>query len=300
MKKNNIRLLKDRIASRVYLVISIFGCCVLVFIGLGLLIKSIPVISHQGLFTALFSTEWFPLKGKFGLLTFIISTVVVTILSLIISVPICLLTAIYLSEYAKKRILNFYYSVLDILAGLPSVIYGVLGVIVIVPVIRDCIAPAFGFKSTGYSILAGGVVLGFMLIPNLILVFLEVLKNVPLELRQAALSLGATKWESIKLVVIRKSTPGIMASIILAMSRAFGETLAVLMVVGNVVKIPKSIFDPGYPLPSLIANNYGEMLSIPLYDSALMFAAFILFFIVIGFNILSKLFLKRILFNMKY
>jgi phosphate transport system permease protein len=299
MKKNNIRLLKDKIAARVYLAISILGCCVLV-IGLGLFVKSIPVISHQGLFEALFSTEWFPLRGKFGLLTFIISTVIVTILSLIISVPICLLTAIYLSEYAKKRILNLFYSVLDILAGLPSVIYGVLGVIVIVPVIRDYIAPAFGFKSTGYSILAGGVVLGFMLIPNLILVFIEVIRNVPFELRQAALSLGATKWETIKLVVLRKSFQGIMASIILAMSRAFGETLAVLMVVGNVVKIPKSLFDPGYPLPSLIANNYGEMLSIPLYDSALMFAAFILFLIVIGFNILSKLFLKRILYNMKY
>ena len=276
----NFRLFKDKLASRLYLIISILGCLTVVIIFIGLLYKSLPIIMEQGLFKPLLSLDWFPLKGKFGLLPFIISTIYVSALSLLIAVPVCLLSAIYLIEYSKKRLLNLFYPVIDILAGIPSVIYGVWGIIVVVPLIRDVIAPAFGIVSTGYSILAGGVVLSVMLIPNIILVFIEILKAVPVELRQASLSLGATKWETIKFVVLRKSFPGIIAAIVLGLSRAFGETLAVLMVVGNVVKIPKSLFDPGYPLPALIANNYGEMMSIPLYDSALMFAAFILFLIV--------------------
>jgi phosphate transport system permease protein len=221
-------------------------------------------------------------------------------LAIIITVPICLLTAIYLIEYAKKRILNFFYPIIDILAGLPSVILGVWGVIIVVPFIRDYLAPFFDAQSTGYSILAGAIVLSVMLVPNVILVFIEILRTIPTELREASLSLGATRWETIKFVVLRKSLPGIIAGLVLGMSRAFGETLAVLMVVGNVIHIPKSVFDPGYPLPALIANNYGEMLSIPLYDSALMYSALVLFVIVLFFNVLSKLFLNKLIKYMRY
>jgi phosphate transport system permease protein len=105
--------------------------------------------------------------------------------------------------------------------------------------------------------------------------------------------MGATKWQTVKYVLIRKTYPGLLAAIILGFSRAFGETMAVLMVVGNVAKVPSSVFDPAYPLPALIANSYGEMLSIPIYDSALMFAALILFCIVVIFNISAKMLLLR-------
>ena len=112
-------------------------------------------------------------------------------------------------------------------------------------------------------------------------------------MKTGSFAMGATKWQTVKYVILRKTWPGILAAVILGFSRAFGETMAVLMVVGNVAKVPGSVFDPAYPLPALIANNYGEMLSVPLFDSALMFAALILFGIVVFFNIAAKVLLTR-------
>ena len=123
---------------------------------------------------------------------------------------------------------------------------------------------------------------------------IEVFDNVPQELRDASLSVGATQWQTIKKVLLRKSVAGIIAATVLAISRAFGETIAVLMVCGNLAQIPHSLFDSGYPLPALIANNYGEMMSIPMYDSALMFAALLLFVIIFLFNAISRIILFRI------
>jgi phosphate transport system permease protein len=132
-----------------------------------------------------------------------------------------------------------------------------------------------------------------MIIPFILNIMLEVFRSIPDELQEAPLSLGASKWQTIKFVLIKKAFPGIISAMGLGLSRAFGETIAVLMVVGNVVKIPSGVFQPGYPLPALIANNYGEMLSIPMYDSALMFAALVLFFIVLVFNLASRILIVR-------
>lgn len=294
------RVLKNNVSYYLFYLLGILSSSLVLVIGIGLLYKSYPVIQDYGIIKPLFSLDWLPLKGKFGILPFILSSCYVTFISIIISTPLCLLTAIYLVEYSNKKVLKLYYPIIDILAGLPSVILGVWGIIVVVPFIRDFLAPAFGFQSTGYSILAGSIVLSIMLLPNLLLVFVEIFKTVPKELSDASLSLGATRWETIKFIVLRKSVPGIIAGIILSISRGLGETLAVLMVVGNVVKIPKSIFEPGYPLPALIANNYGEMLSIPLYESALMYSALILFIIVLIFNIGSRLFLNRLIKYLKF
>jgi len=166
--------------------------------------------------------------------------------------------------------------------------------LVVVPFIKDVVAPFAGVFSTGYSILAGGIVLAIMIFPVIIHVSLEIFRAVPQEVREASLAVGATRWQTIKHVVMRKALPGVAAAVVLGISRAFGETMAVLMVVGNVAKIPHSVLDPAYPLPALIANNYGEMLSIPLYDSALMLAALILLLVVLVFNAISKLILIRV------
>ncbi|MEN6300089.1 MAG: ABC transporter permease subunit, partial [Anaerolineaceae bacterium] len=147
---------------------------------------------------------------------------------------------------------------------------------------------------TGFGIMSGGIVLAVMVAPFIIAITYEVLQSVPNGLRQASLAVGATQWETVKYVVMRQSLPGVIAGIVLGASRALGETMAVLMVVGNVPQIPKSIFDAAYPLPALIANNYGEMLTIPLYDAALMGAALILLLVVFIFNIISTVILSRI------
>ena len=258
-------------------------------IGIGLLIKSSFLLKDYSIIDLIFSKEWKPLSGKYGFSPFIISSLWVTALALMISAPICLLSSIHLTQYADRYVLRIIHPVIDILAGIPSVVYGVWGILVIVPLISKYIGPFFGKEISGYSIIAGAIVLSVMIIPFILNILIEVFKTIPHELTEASLSLGASKWQTTKFVLVRKAFPGIVSAFGLGLSRAFGETMAVLMVVGNVAKIPEGIFQPGYPLPALIANNYGEMLSIPLYDSALMLAALVLFVVVLFFNLVSRL-----------
>jgi len=247
---------------------------------------------------------WKPISGQFGFAPFIVGTVWVTLVTMIVAVPICLLCALYLSEYAGSRVRGAMKPLLDILAAIPSVIYGVWGLLAIVPVVQSTIAPALkqllGFiplfdskNPTGFSIFSAGLVLAVMVTPVIVAVTFEVLQTVPHGLREASLAVGATRWQTIRHVVLPKALPGVIAAIVLGFSRAFGETIAVMMVVGNVPQMPRSIFDAAYPLPALIANNYGEMMSIPLYDAALMGAALILLLVILGFNLLAVLALRQ-------
>lgn len=288
------RLFKDKTARLTMLGITIFSLFFLLLIGSGLFYMSLPILKEKNIWVLLTSANWKPFKGEFGFLPYIISTLHVTFIAIVIALPFSLLTSIYLIEYASKKVNNFFSPIVDLLSGIPPVIYGVWGTLTIVPFISEKIAPHFVEFSTGYSVLAGGIVLSVMIIPLLISIFCEVFSAIPNEMREASLSLGATKWQTVKKIVLRKSTPGIVAAIALAVSRAFGETIAVLMVCGNIPIIPSSIFDACYPLPALIANNYGEMLSIPSYESALMMAAFLLFIIIVFFNAISRLILNRI------
>jgi phosphate transport system permease protein len=242
----------------------------------------------------LFSSDWHPLKGQFGFYPFIIGSLWVTLAALVIAVPLCLLAAIYLSEYAPRRVRDIARPLIDLLAGIPSVVFGVWGILVIVPFIKDYIAPLSGSFSSGYSVLAGGIVLAIMIFPLIINVTVEVFATVPREIRDASLALGATKWQTVKYALVRKAFPGIVAAVLLGLSRAFGETMAVLMVAGNVARVPHSVLDPAYPLAALIANNYGEMLSIPLYDSALLLASLLLLAVVLLFNVGARLVLVRV------
>lgn len=256
-------------------------------LGIGLYFKSYVILQKVSFWELITSSEWKPLSGKFGLLPFIISSLWVTGLAIVIAVPICLLSAMHLTQFAKRWVLRIMHPVIDILAGIPSVIIGMWGVLVIVPVVQY-IATLLGLQVSGYSILAGAIVLAIMIIPFVLNIMIEVFQTIPEELTEASLSLGASRWQTVKKVLLRKAFPGIISAIGLGVSRAFGETIAVLMVTGNTIKIPEGIFQPGYPLPALLANNYGEMLSIPLYDSALMLSALVLFSVVLIFNLLSR------------
>jgi phosphate transport system permease protein len=289
-----IRILKDRAASGTMFFLTLITMLLVVVMGIGLYMKSVPVLENYSLSQLLFSSSWKPMRGEFGFLPFIMGTVWVTAIAVIIAVPVSFLTAIYLTEYAKPNVRRYVFPALDILAGLPSVIYGVWGSLLIVPLISEKLAPHFVEFSTGYTVLAGAIVLGIMILPLLVSLFIELFASVPDELRETSISLGATKWQTTKYVVIKKTLPGIIAAIVLAVSRAFGETIAVLMVCGNLPEVPRSIFNACYPLPALIANNYGEMLSLPLYEAALMFAALILFVVILLFNLASRMILYRI------
>jgi phosphate transport system permease protein len=291
----NLRRLKDNISNRMMLAATVFACLLFFFMVIGLYIRASPLLSAVPIPDLLFSSVWGPTEGKFGFLPFIMGTLWVTGLATIIAVPISLLSSIYLSEYAGDPLRNAVKPLIDLLAGIPSVVYGLWGVLAVVPFIKNTLAPALGAETIGgYGILAGGIVLSIMVFPIIISVTVEVLRSVSQELREVSLSLGSTKWQTIKHVVLRKARPGILAAIILGFSRAFGETMAVLMVVGNVAKVPSSVFDPAYPLTALIANTFGEMMSIPLYDSAILLAALMLLIVVLIFNILARMVLIKI------
>jgi len=288
------RIVKNKIAGGLMFTITVASILLVVFIGLGLYLKSVPVFEHTSFWHLISSSDWKPGKGEFGFLPFIAGTVWVTVIAVVLAIPIALFTALYLTEYSKSYIRRWVFTALDILAGIPSVVYGVWGTLFIVPWISEKLAPHFVEYSTGYTALAGGIVLGVMILPLLISLFVEIFSAVPKEYRDASLSLGATKWQTSKHVIIRKTLPGIIAAVILSVSRALGETIAVLMVCGNVPLIPHSVLESCYPLPALIANNYGEMLSVPLYESALMLAAFLLFIVVFIFNASSRAVIYKI------
>jgi phosphate transport system permease protein len=298
------RRMQDRLAERSFLVIALSPIVLVLIMIVALALRSRPIVATKPIGDLLFGETWLPLQGQFGFAPFIVGTLWVTFTTMLLAVPVCILCALYLSEYAGPRLRGMMKPLLDILAAIPSVIYGVWGLLAIVPFVQHIAAPALnqllGFiplfhsaNPTGYSVLAAGLVLAVMVTPVIVAVTYEVLQTVPQGLREASLAVGATRWQTIKHAVLPKALPGIVAAIVLGFSRAFGETIAVMMVVGNVAQTPTSIFDPAYPLPALIANNYGEMMSIPLYDAALMGAALILLLVVLGFNLAAVLVLRQ-------
>lgn len=293
LELRNNRIVKESLAmiSGRSVLIFINGLAVLVFVGL--LWKAGPILDTIPIKDLLFSTSWHPMKNQFGLFAFIIGTLAVTGLAMLIAIPVCLLASIYLSEYAGRRFRELARLIIDILAGIPSVIYGLCGVLVLVPFV-GMLGEWAGVSTTGYSLLAGSLVLAVMVIPFIISISVEVLRMVSDPVRESAVALGATKWETVKYVVLKKAKRGLLAAVVLGFARAFGETMAVLMVVGNVAEVPSSIFDPAYPLPALIANNYGEVMSIPLYDAALMSAALILMLVVAIFSLTAHYTLLKI------
>lgn len=272
---------KDRASGGVFALLTAVAVLIVVLIGGGLWWKARPITQSHSIGGLLFSSTWNPFEGHFGFWGYIAGSLTVTVLSIAIALPISILAAIYLAEFAPARLKKWLLPFIDLLSGIPPIIYGVWGVLTVVPV-------------AGYSALSGGVVLAVMIFPLLISILLDVFRTIPEGLKDASLSVGANEWETVRKVLLVKAAPGILAATILSVSRALGETIAVLMVCGNVATPPHSVLDPVYPLPALIANNYGDMMSIPLYDSALMLAALVLFGIIFFFNALSRLVLHRL------
>lgn len=286
------RRTNELVARKVMFAVTLLAALIAPLMALGLVQRSALIVQTVSLRNLIFSGSWNPDEAEFGFAPFIAGTMWVSGLAMLLAIPPSLLMALYLAEYASKRMRNIIRPLVDVLAGTPSVVCGLWGVLVIVPLIRDYLAPMLGVSTTGYSILAGGLVLAIMVCPIIVSVSEEVIRAVPMEIREASLAVGATQWQTLKHVVVRRAFGGIVAAIILGFGRAFGETMAVLMVVGNVPTIPRSIFDPAYPLPALIANDYGEMLSIPSYESALMFAALLLLVLVFAFSVAAAVLLR--------
>lgn len=213
--------------------------------------EGFPIIFKVGLGRFLAGTKWGPTSGYFGIFPMIVGTVYVTLGSLIIAVPLALSCAIFLAEFAPRWVEKILSPAINLLAGIPSVIYGLFGLIVIVPMIMNYLG------GPGLSVLAGTIVLAIMILPTISNITLNVLKAVPRKLKEGSLALGATKWQTIFRISLPWSWTGFVAAVILAMGRAVGETMAVLMVIGNTALVPRSPLDPVRTLTSNIALEMG-------------------------------------------
>src|SRR5271154_6535312 len=245
-----------------------------------------------------FTKVWDPNFDNFGAAPFIYGTLVTSAVALVLAVPLGLASAIFLSELAPRNIGDIISFLIDLLAAVPSVIYGLLGIFIVVPLMRTTLGPAlkrilgftplFAGPNYGVGFLTAGIVLAIMVVPFIISVSREVLLNVPREQREAALAMGATRWESTWQVVVPWARTGIMGSVFLALARALGETMAVTMVIGNNPKISASLFAPGYTIASVIANEFTEATG-DLYLSALIELGLVLFLMTFILNGMARL-----------
>lgn len=293
MNKFTFRQLKDLISSKVMLLAVISVCLLFISIFTLLTKSSCLILTRQSTIDLLFSSEWKPESYIFGFLPAILGTFYVTLLAMFIAVPISIMAAIYIAEYASSRIRIYLQGFIDVLAGIPSVVFGLCALLVFVPFVKDYVGPYLGVNTTGSCIFTAAVVLAVMIFPLIISLTVESLRAIPLGLKEQALSLGATNWQMIQQVLLKAAGPGILSAIILALGRAFGETMAVAMVIGGKNSFP-TLFSAGQTLPSLIVNSFGEMMSIPEERSALIFVALFLFIVVTIFNLFSS-YLKNLL-----
>lgn len=251
-------------------------------------------------FSFLWTSTWDPVFDQYGALPFIYGTVVTALVALLLAVPIGVGCAIFLAEYAPKNIRKIVSLLVDLLAAIPSVVYGLWGIFRLVPMMRSTVQPFlgkyFGFlpffqgPNYGLGMLSASVVLAIMIVPFIISISREVILSVPPVYKEAAYALGSTRWEAISKVILSYGKTGIIGGIILALGRAIGETMAVTMIIGNNVTISPSLFSPGYTLASVIANEFTEATG-NLYLSALMEIGLVLLMVSIFVNVIARMLL---------
>ncbi|NLI55932.1 phosphate ABC transporter permease subunit PstC [bacterium] len=282
---------KDKAFKTILLLSGLLIVALLSGIFLSLVFSSIPSIKEFGI-NFLFSKDWDPVNNKFGALPFIIGTLLTSVISLLISIPFSLSISIFLSEILKNKLIsNIFQTFVELIAGIPSVIVGLWGLFILAPFMRT-LQSKLGIQPIGVGIFTASIILSIMIIPYSASIGKEVISMVPIEVKEGAISLGATEFETLKSVTLPFSFNGIFAGFLLSFGRAFGETMAVTMVIGNSNKIPESIFSAGQTMASLIANEFTEATT-KLYTSSLIEIGLILFIVSMLINILGRLIIRR-------
>ncbi|WP_031210438.1 phosphate ABC transporter permease subunit PstC [Marinobacter sp. EVN1] len=282
------RLLLDSATKALFQLLTWVGIAIFVGLALVLTQQSLPVLAENNVADILFSGTWDPEAGQFGFLPAIVGTLITMSVSMILVVPIAVLASVYIAEYARGSVRTLLSSSVDILAAVPSVIFGLFGLLIVAPLVDDVIAPLFGASSTGLGLLTASLVIAVMTLPIIMSLSVESLVALPDSLRETALSLGETRSGMAIRILLRAAGPGILSAILLGLGRAFEASIAVAMVIGGKNLIPDSLFDAGQTLPTLIVNTFGEMMSLPETRSALLFAALVLFLVVTAFNLLAS------------
>ena len=284
VRHNDLQRREDRI-RRILLLIALSSVSILFLIILFVFREGVPMIAKTGLEEFLGGLHWAPTKGRFGILPMIVGTLEVTFGALLVGVPLSLLVAIHLSEFAGPLTRTVMKPMIELLAAIPSVVFGFIGVVVIVPFIREYLG------GTGFSVLAASIILGIMILPTVISITFEALRAVPRSYREGALALGATPWQTAVRVVLPAARSGIVTAVILGMGRAMGETMAVIMVAGNAVVVPGS---PLHPCRTLTSNVAIEMAyAAGDHQKALFATGVVLFVMIFLLNLVAGLLVRR-------
>lgn len=295
--------MKKERSSFEYITGSFAAALVLIVMAIAIMLvwQSWPSLKAFGL-KFFVHQNWDPVQEEFGALAFIYGTLVSSLIALLLAVPFSIGIAIFLSELAPRYLTKYIYFLVELLAAIPSVVYGLWGVFVLVPWMRSVLLPKliawlgfiplFSGPAYGIGLFTSGLILALMIVPIIASLSVEIFKAVPISQREAALGLGATKWEMIRLAVLSNAKSGVIGAIFLGLGRALGETMAVTMVIGNRVDIPKSLFAPAYSMASVLANEFTEATS-NLYLSSLIEIGLALFLVTLIINVIARSLLWR-------
>ena len=288
--------LADQTFSALMLVCALSIFAIVLFI-LATLINQSKLSIHQFGFKFFTSSEWDPVSAEFGAFPFIFGTLATSLLALVMAVPLALGVAVFLTELCPLKLRVPISFVTELLAAIPSVVYGLWAVFVLVPIMRQPLGPflikylgwtgLFGGYNFGVGLLTASIILAIMILPIISSITRDIMLAVPISQREGVLALGATRWEMIRMGVLRNARIGIVGAIILGLGRALGETMAVTMVIGNHAEVPKSLFDPGYTLASVIANEFAEATG-DMYLSSLIEIGLALFLVTIVVNAIAR------------
>jgi len=276
----------DRLSRHIVLIFGIVAFLILVFVAIFILKESLPALREVGIVDILFGAKWYPRYDAFGILTMLAGSVVATLLALVIAVPLAVGCAIFLAEVAPPRIRQITRPAVELLVGIPSVVYGLVGMIVLCPVIAR-----LSGTGSGSSVLAAAIVLAIMVLPTITSISEDSIRAVPAQHKEGALALGATHWQAIHHVLLPAARRGIVTATILGTGRAIGETMAMVMVIGNSPIFPTNIFAPARTLTGNIAVEIASATGI--HESALFATGLVLFILVMLINSIGLIAYRR-------
>ncbi|MBN2230205.1 MAG: phosphate ABC transporter permease subunit PstC [Candidatus Thorarchaeota archaeon] len=282
------------IFGRTMLIIPALASVTIITLILAMLwVESAPILlSEQAGIGIIVDTEWGPNRGHYGIAIFIAGTFLCASIAILIAIPTGVGGAIFLSEFCPLRIRSFFRTIIELMAAIPSIVYGLWAFTVLRFWVADLGEFWYGGDMNGLSLLSGGIILSIMLLPTVVTVSDDALQSVPKTYREASFALGATKSETARRIVLSAAIPGVGAAVVLSLGRAVGETMAILMVTGNSLQIPLTLFDPCYVMTSIITNQLGTAYVEPLWRSSLFSVALILMLMSVAFTLIAKVFIS--------
>ena len=302
LERSRAERLPDQLLRWALTLLAVAVIVLIAFFFVRLIVESRPVLSRTGVVGFVFDAQWVPSKQLYGALPLVVGTLITSAIALIIGVPVALATALFITELAPLRARATLTVLVELLAAVPSVVYGLWGFFFLVPKLQPAerwFSDTFGFLPfvggavSGPNYFIAGLILAIMILPITSAIAREVMATVPAEHKEAALALGATRWEMIRLAVLPHSRAGVVGGAMLGLGRAVGETIAVTIVIGNAPEIGHSLFSQGYTLAAVIANEFGEAASNPVHRAALIAAGLVLFVLTLIVNAVARALVLR-------